>query len=239
MKLILGCLLSLGIGAAAATEIKTENLATEAITVSDSMSSVEKSVRNSAVQVLTGTGHGSGGLIRYKDVQLVFTAQHVVDGQLGYTYLIKTAYEDKMAVLIYADPLHDIALLWLPEKFEHTKGIKWNPSQGMPEVGDALTYSGYPSWHNLMTYRGRVAGFETHPEAGPQIMLNTYGWFGCSGALIYNSKGEMIGILWGVDMQRGTVQENMIWVSPIQNINMKLALKALCTGIADKPKACR
>tara|TARA_R110002020_G_scaffold153734_1_gene333176 strand:+ start:1338 stop:2042 length:705 start_codon:yes stop_codon:yes gene_type:complete len=233
------CLLSLGVGTAHAEEITKENLSTEAITVSDSMSSVEKEVRNSAVRVLTGNGHGSGGLIRYKDFQLVLTANHVTDGPLGSTYLVKSAFEDKLAVLIYSDPLHDMSVLYLPAKFEHTKGIKWKPASEMPAVGDALTYSGYPAWHSLMTYRGRVAGFEIHPKAGPQIMLNTYGWFGCSGSLIYNIKGEMIGILWGVDTQRGQVQENMIWVAPIQNIDMKLALEALCTGMKGNPKACR
>ena len=106
-------------------------------------------------------------------------------------------------------------------------------------VGEEITYSGYPSWHSLMTYRGRVAGYETHPEAGTQIMLNTYGWFGCSGSLIYDKEGRAVGILWGVDLQRGLPQENMIWVSPMQNLDIKLALKPLCTGLSDKPKACR
>ena len=49
----------------------------------------------------------------------------------------------------------------------------------------------------------------------------------------------MIGILWGVDLQRGAVQENMIWVAPIQNLDIKLALKTLCDGMGNKPKACR
>ena len=109
----------------------------------------------------------------------------------------------------------------------------------MSEVGTKITYSGFPSWHNLMTFRGYVAGYETHPQAGVQMILNTYGWFGCSGSLVYNEDGQMIGILWGIDIQMNLPQENMIWVAPIQNLDMKLAIKTLCDGMGDKPKACR
>ena len=226
-------------GATPATVETTETYKTEPVEVSASLTAVEKKVRDSSVKILAGNGHGSGGIIRYKDMQLILTAQHVADGRLGSTYLARTLYEDKLAVLVYADPLHDIAVLYVPDKFEHTKGIKWNPGPKLSEVGTQITYSGYPSWHNLMTFRGYVAGYETDPQAGVQMLLNTYGWFGCSGSLIYNQDGEMIGILWGVDLQKGAVQENMIWVAPIQNLDIKLALKTLCDGMGEKPKACR
>ena len=49
----------------------------------------------------------------------------------------------------------------------------------------------------------------------------------------------MIGILWGVDIQRGSVQENMIWVAPIQNLDIDLSIKALCDTMGIKPRACR
>ena len=240
MRLLLSAVACFLMGATtAATMDVTKTYKTEPIEVSTSMTSVEKRVRDSSVKILTGGGHGSGGLIRYKDMQLVLTAQHVASGDLGSTYLVRTLVEDKLAVLIYADPLHDMAILYVPNKFEYAKGIKWRPGPRLSDVGTKITYSGYPSWHNLMTYRGYVAGYETDPSAGVQILLNTYGWFGCSGSLIYNQDGEMIGILWGVDLQRGAVQENMIWVAPIQNLNLKLALKTLCDGMGDKPKACR
>tara|TARA_B100000214_G_C23972494_1_gene630895 strand:+ start:1905 stop:2618 length:714 start_codon:yes stop_codon:yes gene_type:complete len=237
MKFILA-VVSMFLLGSASTE-NAQQFETKPVEVSSSMTSVEKRVRESAVRVVSYNGHGSGGLIRYKDLQLVLTANHVTEGGIGSTYLIKTQYEDKLGVLIYKDPLHDIAVIYMPSKFEHSKGAKWNPSKELTEVGTRITYSGYPSWHNLMTFRGHVAGYETDPAAGIQLLLNTYGWFGCSGSLIYDSEGEMIGILWGVDIQRGTVQENMIWVAPIQNLDIKLALKTLCSSLGDPPRACR
>ncbi len=223
----------------ASEEVSVDNLATEPIEVSSQMTRMERKVRNNAVKVIGWQGHGSGGIVRYSDIQLVLTAQHVATGPLGASYLLQTQNEQRNGILVYSDPLNDIALLYVPVKFENTKGIKWNPITELTEVGAEITYSGYPSWHSLMTYRGRVAGYETHPEAGVQIMLNTYGWFGCSGSLIYDSDGRAVGILWGVDMQRGLPQENIIWVSTMQNLDMKLALKPLCTGLTDKPRACR
>ena len=158
---------------------------------------------------------------------------------LGDAYGVFSETEQHIGVLVYADSLHDIAVLYVVDHFKHIKGIKWKPAEDLAAVSTEVTYSGFPSWHSLMTYRGRVAGYEVHPMAGTQLMLDTYGWFGCSGALIYNTEGHLIGILWGIDMHEGIPQENMIWVSPIQNLNLKLALRPLCEGLNNKPKACQ
>ena len=93
-----------------------------------------------------------------------------------------------------------------------------------------------------MSFQGRVVGYEQDPEAGTQLIVNTYGWFGCSGSGIYSTSGELIGILYGVDVQyiQGIqIQENMIWVAPIKNINIDEALGAFCRGTVKNYKACR
>ena len=73
-------------------------------------------------------------------------------------------------------------------------------------------------------------------------MLNTYGWFGCSGSVIYDTSGDIVGILWGVDIETRPdlqVQENMIWVAPIKNINIDTALDAFCRGSIKEYRACK
>ena len=226
-----------------ATPGTSEGLSPNATTqINNSLSANENRVRNASVRVLTGQGHGTGGLIKYKDMQLVLTAHHVADGNLGHTYLITTETEQRWSVLVYKDPLNDMSLLYIPNEFEHAQPMRWRPRADLIEIGHDITYSGYPSWHSLLSFRGHVAGFETHPEAGRQIILQTYGWFGCSGSVVYDSDGKIIGVLWAVDIERRPslqVQENMIWVSPIQNLNIDLALTALCNGMPDKPRACR
>ena len=209
--------------------------------VNRGLSITEKRVRNAAVKVVTGGGHGSGTVVQYKDLTLVFTAKHVADGKLGQQYLINKDIEQRNATLIYQSKEHDIAILVVPSGFDRIKAMNWNPASKY-DIGTDIIYSGHPSWHKLMSFNGRIVGYEEVAGSGTQIIVNTYGWVGCSGSGVYNKKGELIGILYGVDVQYayGTqIQENMIWVAPIKNVNMDDALDAFCRGSLKNYKACR
>lgn len=240
-KILLTMLLALSLNTANAdTRPATSNLSTTEI--SNSLTSNERRVRSASVRVVTPTGHGTGGLIKYRDINLVLTAHHVADGALGATYLLSTETEQRWGVLVYKDPLNDMSLLYVPEDFRYAEPMRWRPREELIDIGQSITYSGYPSWHSLLSFRGHVAGFETHPDAGRQIILQTYGWFGCSGSVVYDNNGKIIGVLWAVDVERRPnfqVQENMVWVSPIQNLNIDLALTTLCSSLPEKPRACR
>lgn len=210
-------------------------------------STVERNVRQAAVRVTVpfNGGHGSGSYIKYKDAHLVFTAQHVADGSLGTTYLVHHKQESHIAILIYADELNDIAILYVGNPFKSIKPIKFDPVIETASVGTEIFYSGYPSHHKLMSFTGRVAGHENKKEipGAKEILLQTYGWFGCSGSVIYNAKGQQVGILYGVDVEYYPdiqVQENMIWVVPMNRMKIDKALSAFCRGYQGKrPKACK
>jgi hypothetical protein len=215
--------------------------------VSASMSLVEQKVRTATVKVVkpgARAGHGSGSMVTYKGLPLIFTAQHVADGMLGSTYYAMKNGEIKEAILIYSDSLHDISILYLLEEFDQIKPLKYSPRKEILGVGEETTYSAYPSDHKLMTFRGRVAGYEVLEDAGIQILLHTHGWFGCSGSLVYDSAGDVVGILWGLDVEylpNGAPQaiDNLMWVAPIQNLNMELALTPFCEVKKTKHRACR
>ena len=209
--------------------------------VNRSLSSVEKKVRNAAVRVMTAGGHGSGTVVRYKDVTLILTAKHVTDGRIGMDYLIATEREQRDAVLVYQSKEHDVAVLVLNNEFRYLKPMDWKPTKNY-DIGMDVVYSGHPSWHKLMSFEGRIVGYEQDSVAGTQLIVNTYGWFGCSGSGIYNTDGELVGILYGVDVQyvQGIqIQENMIWVAPIKNIDIDKALDSFCRGTIKNYKACR
>jgi S1-C subfamily serine protease len=211
------------------------------VEISSNMSSLEAKVRNAAVRVITaGGGHGSGSLIQYSDMQLILTAQHVASEPVGTSYRIIKGNVISEAFLIYSNNDLDIAVLWVRMPFE-SGAIDWNPSSSIAAVGTAITYSGYPSFHSLMSFRGRVAGFETRSNGNVNIILHTFGYFGCSGSSIYNDDGEIIGILWGIDNGRdGSTIENIVWVSPIQNLNIRMALQSVCTVVPEGTfRACR
>ena len=203
--------------------------------VNSSMNMAEKRVRDAAVKISTGLGgHGSGSYIVYKDMHLVFTAQHVTDGPIGATYYVFKDDEIKLATLIWSDTAADMAVLHLSEKFVTIDPMKWNPQNRLAEVGTEITYSGYPSSHKLMTFKGTVAGYADKYGVGKQLIVNTYGWFGCSGSVVYALNGDIVGILYGVDVEYHPdiqVQENMIWVVPIQRLKMDVVLKPMCRSL--------
>lgn len=215
--------------------------------LSAEMSSIEKRIRQSAVRITVpfSGGHGSGSYIKHKDVYVIITAQHVTDGALGTNYLASYEDESKIATLIYSDPVSDIAVLYLSVPFRTIEPMKYNPMRETAEVGTRIFYSGYPSTHKLMSFSGRVAGYETGPNGKNHIILSTYGWFGCSGSLIYTLKGQQVGVLYGVDVEyypTTQVQENMIWVAPMNLVDMRKALDPICRGfesIGKKIKACK
>ena len=207
--------------------------------INNSYSHMEKKVRNAAVKVATHTGHGSGTLVKYKDMILVLTAHHVADGRLGEQYLIQTETEQSLGILIYTDPLNDIAIIYPLKEFRYAKPMKWKTSSTIGEVATDITYSGYPSWHSLLSFRGQIAGYELIPDKGQQIILQTYGYFGSSGSGVYDNKGNLVGILWAVDIQREGIHENIVWVTPIQKLDLRLAIRPLCLGMGNEPKACR
>jgi len=242
MKKLLALLLGLSISTTAIADGSGDF---QTISIEDGLDRNERRVREAAVMVTDGYGHGSGGIVQYYDMQLVLTAQHVASGRIGSRYVVINGNTTQTATLVYADPVHDIALLYLGDGESgdlQGRGLRYSPRASSPAIGTGITYSGHPSWHSLMTYRGYVAGVEHLDGRGPQLMLNTYGWFGCSGSVIYDTRGDIVGILWGVDIERHPelqVQENMIWVSPIQNLDMSLAISELCVALEDEPRACR
>ena len=239
LSIVLGSLLLAPVHANDAIEAHEPD--TRTIEISSHMSTTEMAVRGAAVRITSFRegGHGSGSLVQYKDLQLVLTAQHVADAIIGTPYRITHDGEIREGILIYSNDAHDIAVLWVQLPWPATHALKWNPSSEVAAVGSKITYSGFPAAHSLMSFRGRVAGYELMPDGSTNILLHTYGYFGCSGAVIYNVEKEIVGILWGIDRGRTAPVEDMIWVSPIQNLNLDLSLRGLCQTLRNEPRACR
>jgi len=199
--------------------------------VNTSFSKVELKVRAAAVKVLTNGGHGSGSYLVHKGFYFILTAQHVADGPVGTNYTVAKGEEYKLTTLVYSSAEDAIAVLYVADKFRFFEPMKYKPMKNIADISDRVTYSGFPSSHKLMTIRGRVAGYEDKPDSGKQIILHTYGWFGCSGSVIYNKSGEVVGVLWGVDVEyypNIAIVEDMIWVVPVQKIDIEKPIKLIC-----------
>ena len=205
---------------------------------SSKITSIERKARVAAVKIVGPLGSGSGSLMSHKGIQFVITAQHVVADDAGGIYIIQKGSESHIGVIVYADASNDIAILFLKKEFKSIAPMKYYPTKKIPDPGDLITYSGYPSDHELLTYRGRVAGYENLKGSGKQILLHTFGWYGCSGSAIFNSYGKIVGILWGIDVEKGLPIESLIWVSPIQNLDIDVVISNICNVTIKKYRAC-
>ena len=182
----------------------------------------EQRARTSAVKIrsLTQGGHGSGTYMIAYGRRIVATAAHVVrsetvmaiDGRDG---------ESVVGQVIFVDHDVDIAFLVVPEMKTRT-AVRYNPRKLYDErlIGTPLTYTGFPSHHDLLTIRGYVAALEYN-----MIITNMFGWFGSSGSGVYDQKGRLVGVVSGIDVGNIGFRlplESIVWVAPMSKVDLEM-----------------
>lgn len=211
----------------------------EVVNTEASLLNAESKVRAAAVKVVTETGHGSGTYVVFKGHHIVLTAAHVVRG-FDSVIIRNENGSEVTSNVIYRDKVHDIAAI-LTGEIESGSPMKLKIPGTLPRPGTEIFYSGYPSSHNLLTIRGIISGYSGDNSSETGLIIFGYGWFGCSGSGIYDSRGNLIGILWGVDVRmfqfNEQVVEDLIWVSPSSRIDQDLLLSNICN--IDAPRNMR
>ena len=184
----------------------------------------EKRTRQAAVKVrsLLQGGHGSGTYMVAYDRRIVATAAHVVRNES--TMLIEGRDgEVVIGKVVYVDHMVDIAFMVVPE-IETRTAIRYRPELKYDErlVGRNLTYTGFPSHHDLLTIRGYISALEHG-----MIVSNMFAWFGSSGSGVFDQSGRYLGCVSGIDVGRfgGGIRiplEEIVWVAPISQIDREL-----------------
>jgi len=163
--------------------------------------------------------------------RVVVTAAHVVrnesvmaiDGRDGETVVGQVVFRDSDV---------DIAYIVVPE-METRTAIRYRPQQNYNErlIGTKLTYTGFPSHHDLLTIRGYVSSLEHE-----MIVTNMFGWFGSSGSGVYDQHGRYVGCVSGIDM--GSMGwgvriplESIVWVAPVSRIDHEMVKVRILTSI--------
>ena len=193
------------------------------------LNAFEEQVRLATVRILFGmNGHGTGTLFDYKGKTVVFTAAHVADFGKNYPYLVQNIYgEKKVAKLIYIDKKLDFAVLSI-DNFDTIRPIPFKiRGFNLKNLIDLeVFFSSHPARHDVLTSRGRIAGFEEE-----FILINSVAWKGSSGASIFSRNGEFIGILFAISIDKPfgvpTLIDNIIWVSPYYYIEWEELDKAI------------
>ncbi len=180
----------------------------------------EKRVRSASVKVETilKDGHGSGTYMVMYGKRVVVTAAHVTNG--SNTMLIRgRENETVIGRVVFEDVAADIAFLVVP-KMETRTAIRCRPYLSYDErlIGAGLTYTGFPSHHDLLTVRGYITSLERG-----YVVANMFGWFGSSGSGVFDNLGRLVGVVSGIDVGRFMMPipiEEIVWVAPMSLIDM-------------------
>lgn len=197
------------------------------------LSITEQRARSAAVKVrsLLQGGHGSGTYMVAHGRRVVVTAAHVVrnesvmaiDGRDG---------ETVVGQVVFADHNTDIAFIVVPE-METRTAIRYRPQRRYDErlVGTNLTYTGFPSHHDLLTIRGYIAAVEKG-----HLVTNMFGWFGSSGSGVFDQHGRYMGCVSGIDV--GTMGfgvriplESIVWVAPASKLDHEMVKIRIITSV--------
>ena len=214
---------------------------TEYRQAASSLSDVEKEIRSSAVKVMSGDGHGTGNIFKFYDYNIIITANHVTSGELGSKYkIIAESLEEKEAVLVWSNESKDMSALVVGD-FSSVRPMKFKKSSKISNIGSDIFYSGYPSSYDLLSFKGRVIGYDESDDGHKSILMNSYAWFGCSGSVVFNESGEVEGVLYAISFEMfpfPQMKENIVWISPSRNIDEYIILKNTCTYSPEISKKC-
>jgi len=195
-----------------------------------SLSFHELAARNAAVRVETSSGFGSGTYVTIARRKVIITAAHVVK-EHSEVLIHGNFGELVFGDVIYLDPDNDFAIIKVP-KLNTRKPVKFNPTKRKFKdlLGCDVVYNGFPGHHNLLTIRGKIAG----KDSG-YLILQSYAWMGASGSGVFDLFGNFVGVLVAVDVEKFNghrhIVESMVWIVPIDNIEMRLVRRVLIEQI--------
>jgi len=142
---------------------------------------------------LEGGATGTGTYFKYKGKTFVITAAHVIEDSV----LVMAERGDEKAQLlpVWVDGVNDVAILIPLEEMARVKPHKLSLAKHL-DLGEELFYAGFPGGLGPFFLKGSVSAVSL-PDL---VIMQSYGWGGASGSAVYNSYGNLIGIVVGINV---------------------------------------
>jgi S1-C subfamily serine protease len=184
---------------------------------------VRRRVRNAAVEVITASGRGSGTLFEIGGQHLVFTAAHVINDMPVVSIAGRNGEMVFGTTILIATDV-DMAIILVPKmNSREPMEFKQRSKRDIDElVGTEVTYTGFPSHHDLLTIDGIIAS-----EEDGNLVMHSYAWPGSSGSGVFDMRGNFLGVVRAVDVGVWSYQvppqlvEDIVWIAPAWDINKK------------------
>ena len=196
---------------------------------------VEKSI-NSSVRVISSIGDpnifgttatSSGTYLSYMNFNYVITSAHSLIGECEQTFVIVDEYMFHCLAFVIVDHDKDYAIFEVEEVFNR-KPIKISDIlndekatlMNIP-VHENTIYTGYPQGIGPLTFDGKIV---SHKQENGVFYIRSYAWAGSSGSGVFNSKGNMVGIITAVSVANSDlgvdVMEDLIIVTPLNLMDL-------------------
>lgn len=186
--------------------------------------------RNSAVLVEAYRSEGSGTIFSLNDLVIMVSASHVTGSQGSSGVIIKDGNPYHFEVFYshrYADISFSVVKSY--DSDDLTEYVAANPSS----IGEEMVYSGYPDSFNNCSFQGTLVGGEML-QYNPRYVLNIYSWFGASGAVAFNDKGEAVGVnssianLSNRHSSESVAMETLAFFSPLYDYSAEKVMNMAC-----------
>jgi hypothetical protein len=199
------------------------DISMEGVVVLAGAAKIRRQVRRAAVEVITPMGRGSGTYFEIDGQHLVFTASHVTNGTPVVSIVARNG-ESVFGTVFLTAEIVDMSVILIPKLNSRTP-MKYKPAKRediINMVGEEVTYTGFPSHHDLLTIDGTIAS-----EEDGNLIMHSYAWPGASGSGVFDMNGNFIGVVRAVDVGVWSYQvppqlvEDMVWIAPSWGITHK------------------
>ena len=194
---------------------------------------IDTSLKIHAFNIDNAHGHGSGNLFHIGKHLFVITASHVVDDAVN--VLIEETNGNMLAArTVYMNKASDIAILLPYGEFTKTKSTGYVVNKDHNLLAKKLHYYGYPD-----TLKGFLAvGFVSQSNYA-ELMMQSYGWMGCSGSIVFDMAGRAVGVVHAILIQSEpiygypTAIESVVVVNRLYDLERNFIRERLVNAKAD------